>query len=467
MVFNSYAFLIFAICVFSVYFGVLPSEKFRTRKAFLLLASYLFYASYNPPFTLLLLGSTLLDFNIARRMDSISTPARRRLALLVSIVANLGLLGIFKYGNFFAENFYDLLSLCGSTLSNPHYDIFLPVGISFYTFQTLSYTIDVYRGRIEASDDLLDFALYVSFFPQLVAGPIVRAEDFIPQLRRQFQPTLSDLEYGLMRIVSGLVKKVVLADTLGAYVDVVFANPSGFHGLNSLIAIYAYAYQIYFDFSGYSDIAIGLGRVFGLRIPENFDRPYLATSPRDFWRRWHISLSTWLRDYLYISLGGNRGTALRTMTNLGITMLLGGLWHGAAWNFVIWGGYHGLLLAVQRLAEPLWPQAWAGQWTTARRVVTFHLVCLGWVFFRAGTTSDALALLGNLIEPGWVQWNGMNQALLMLGIAIAVHTAGSSSRLHEALLRQRPFMQGAIYAAATAVIFFFSTSTARFIYFQF
>lgn len=467
MVFNSYAFLIFAIGVFGVYFGLLPAGRFRTRKAFLLLASYVFYASYNPPFTLLLLGSTLLDFSLARRVASLRAPSARRLALLVSVTANLSLLGFFKYGNFFVENFYSLLALGGTELPHPHYDIFLPVGISFYTFQTLSYTIDVYRGRLAASDDLLDFALYVSFFPQLVAGPIVRAEEFLPQLRERFQPMVSDLEYGAMRIVSGLVKKVVLADTLGAYVDVVFADPSAFNGANGLIAIYAYAYQIYFDFSGYSDIAIGLGRLFGLRIPENFDRPYLATSPRDFWRRWHITLSTWLRDYLYIALGGNRATALRTMINLGITMFLGGLWHGAAWNFVIWGGYHGLLLAAERLMEPLFPRAWVGRWPVLRRVVTFHLVCLGWVFFRAVTTGEALALLGGLFRPGWLRWNDMNQALVMLGIAIVFHITGDSSRWHAALLRQRPFLQGAIYAAAATAIFFFSTSTARFIYFQF
>ncbi len=392
MLFNSVEFAVFLVAVATVHFVLLARASATARKAFLLIASYAFYASYNPPCTLLLAFSTLVDWFVARAMVSARTVPSRRALLLVSLVVNLGMLAVFKYGDFVIENVALVLGTSGQG-APAGLGIFLPVGISFYTFQTLSYTIDVYRGDLRPARNLLDFALYVSFFPQLVAGPIVRAADFLPQLATMRDPGAERLEYGLLRIASGLVKKIVLADTLGAWADVVFGESGSTGGLETLVGVYAYAYQIYFDFSGYSDIAIGLGALFGLRIPENFDRPYLADSPRDFWRRWHISLSTWLRDYLYIPLGGNRAGRGGVARNLMITMLLGGLWHGAAWTYVAWGGYHGLLLVVQRGWEAVRREHWPAMPRLARQVATFHLVVLGWILFRAPSLGAATTVL--------------------------------------------------------------------------
>jgi alginate O-acetyltransferase complex protein AlgI len=467
LLFNSPEFVVFLTLVLGVHFGVLSPARHRARKLFLLAASYAFYASYNPPFVVLLFISTIVDFFMAKAMAASVVPWRRRAALVVSLLTNLGLLGFFKYGEFLAQNFTVAAASMGIDLPAPQFSIFLPVGISFYTFQTLSYSIDVYRGQLEPSDDFFDFALYVSFFPQLVAGPIVRAGDFLPQLKARLEPKTSQLEYGILRICAGLTKKVVFADTLGAYVDIVYASPGSFEGVNVLLAFYAYAYQIYFDFSAYSDIAIGLGSLFGLKIPENFDRPYLATSPRDFWRRWHITLSTWLRDYLYISLGGNRGTRLSTTINLFVTMLLGGLWHGAAWNFVIWGAYHGLLLTAQRLLEPLMPSSLQDRGVVLKRIVTFHLVCVGWVFFRAPTTAVALELLSSVASLDWIGWRVAHQACLILAASIGIHVALEPERWRARFVALRPELQGVTYAVAMGAVVLFSSAAARFIYFQF
>lgn len=467
MLFNSLDFAVFLILVLTVYFVVLPARLQRTRKGFLLIASYAFYGSWNPPFTVLLLISTALDYTVALRMERTPAPRARRLLLLLSLCGNLGMLGFFKYGDFLLDNLYALAGLVGGPATRPSMGIFLPIGISFYTFQTLSYSLDVYRGRIAATHNLLDFALYVSFFPQLVAGPIVRARDFLPQLERPLRSRTEDFEYGAMRIAVGLVKKVVLADTLGAYVDVIYAHPGDYFGWNILLAIYAYAYQIYFDFSGYSDIAIGLGRLFGLRIPENFDRPYLADSMRDFWRRWHITLSTWLRDYLYVSLGGNRDGVWRTYRNLSITMLLGGLWHGASWNFVIWGGYHGVLLALERAVRASRFARFIPTSTVVRQVITFHLVCVGWIFFRAQTVGDVATLLGNLFVGDFVTWRVASQALLALALAIGIHIAMRPAHWQARFRGFSPWAQGAGYALCAVSVFLFSEAAERFIYFQF
>jgi D-alanyl-lipoteichoic acid acyltransferase DltB (MBOAT superfamily) len=464
--FNSWEFGVFLLLVVGVYFGVLPESYARTRKAFLLAASYLFYAAYNPAFTVLLLFSTAVDYVLAGRMVRAVTPGYRRFLLLISLFVNLGLLGVFKYGAFLVESFHALIGVHFG-MARPGIEIFLPVGISFYTFQTLSYTIDVYRGRLEPCRNLLDFALYVSFFPQLVAGPIVRAVQFLPQLGHLHNPSEQRVEYGILRIAIGLVKKIFLADVLGAYVDVVFGTPVHFGAGNLLLAIYAYAYQIYFDFSAYSDIAIGLGAIFGLTIPENFDRPYLSTSPREFWKRWHITLSTWLRDYLYISLGGNRFGQWATMRNLMITMLLGGLWHGAAWTFVAWGAYHGLLLVAQHAAEN---RGWHAPFELPvwlRRVITFHLVVLGWVVFRAASFADAVTILHGLGTWRWSGWLVANQALFTLAVAISIHVAPKSEHWHRRFLKLRPEAQGLLYGAAAAALLAVAGGGGRFIYFQF
>jgi len=393
MLFSSLEFLLFFPCVLLLHW----LAPMAWRRLILLAASYYFYMSWNPPFVALLVFSTILDYRLSRRLELESDEGRRRALVLVSVFVNLGLLGYFKYARFFAEN----LSAVGLKTGWHFEDIILPLGISFYTFQTMSYTIDVYRRKIPASKRFLDFALYVTFFPQLIAGPIVRASDFLPQLDPPVSSLSSaEIRRGLELLVIGFFKKVYLADHLAIVVDDLIKEPSSLGFLSSWIAIYAFAFQIYFDFSGYSDIARGLGQLLGFKIPINFNLPYLATSITDFWHRWHITLSTWLRDYLYISLGGNRGSRFFVYRNLMLTMLIGGLWHGAGWNFVIWGGLHGIYLVIHKLRlehtkieELRAPTGWR-RWLGI--LFTFHLVCLTWVFFRLPDFGAATTVLGSM-----------------------------------------------------------------------
>ena len=400
MLFNSLVFLVFLGVCLGLY--ALPLA-WRAKKAQLLVFSYLFYAAWNPPFVALLAISTVVDWHVAKRMASAVGSARRGL-LLVSLTVNLGLLGYFKYGGFLLENFQRLVATLGIDYQPPAWDIVLPVGISFYTFQTLSYTIDIYRGRLEPWGSFLDFALFVSFFPQLVAGPIVRAADFLPQCVRPRFITWNQLGWGTALLTVGLFEKVILADTFMAPVaDRVYglAEHAGF--VDAWIGTLAFSGQIFFDFAGYSTCAIGVATMLGFVIPRNFRFPYAAIGFSDFWRRWHISLSTWLRDYLYIPLGGNRKGRRRTLVNLGLTMLLGGLWHGAAWRFVVWGGLHGLYLVAERGVRRLGVGArYADRWYGKLTLVlgTYALVCLAWVFFRAPDFSAALALCGAMFGGG-------------------------------------------------------------------
>ena len=341
MLFNSLEFWIFFSLVL-LFSRLLPR---RPRNLFLLGASYLFYMWWDARFIVLIVASTLVDFLVGRSLHNARGRSRWWL-LIASLAANLGLLGFFKYYNFLAGSLAGLLGISARTL---HLDIILPVGISFYTFQSMSYTIDIYRGKLEPVKRLTDFALYVAFFPQLVAGPIVRAREFFPQLFQWRPPSHERTEKGISLILVGLVKKMVLADNFARISDLYFGDVAAHPGAwAAWSATFAFAMQIFFDFSGYTDIARGCGRLLGYEFPVNFRRPYLAGSITEFWRRWHISLSSWLRDYLYIPLGGNRRGSWTTYENLMVTMLLGGLWHGASWNFVLWGGYHGLLLAGER-----------------------------------------------------------------------------------------------------------------------
>jgi D-alanyl-lipoteichoic acid acyltransferase DltB (MBOAT superfamily) len=462
VLFNSFEYLLFLPLVLLA--DALVGRRWRARRMLLLAASYAFYMAWNPPFVALLIGSTGLDFVAARRIHASRAAGSRRGWLLASVAGNLGVLGFFKYGDFFASNLWGALSL-----DAPHpgllRDLVLPMGISFYTFQSMSYTIDVYRRVRRPARSLLDLALYVAFFPQLVAGPIVRAGEFLPQLERPRRPSAEDRLAGLDPLFRGLAKKVILADTLGAYVDLVYAAPQDFGAINHWLALYAYAFQIYFDFSGYSDMAIGSARLLGFRIPENFRLPYLARGPADFWRRWHITLSTWLRDYLYVSVGGSRGSRLFTARNLMITMLLGGLWHGAAWGFVVWGAYHGVWLVMHRALcrdrQLLRLPAWLSL------ALTFHGVCLGWVFFRARSLSDAalvLRQLGDLsqplvgIEPG---------VLAALALAFLSHGLGASGSLRRAWNGRGADLRGLGYAAIAAAAYLVGSESTRFIYFQF
>ena len=367
----------------------LLKKKDTARILFVTLFSYYFYYKSSGTYFFLLAIVTCTDYILAKWTASHKDKNSRKVYVTLSLLINLGLLGYFKYTNFFG----DLLSqLIGGDFQP--YDIFLPVGISFFTFQSLSYTIDVYRGRIEPLTRLLDYAFYVSFFPQLVAGPIVRARDFIPQIRKPLLVTNEMFSRGMFFIVCGLFKKAVISDYISVnFVERIFDNPMLYSGLENLMGIYGYALQIYCDFSGYSDMAIGLALVLGFRFNINFDSPYKSASITEFWRRWHISLSSWLRDYLYISLGGNRKGKVRQLVNLMITMLLGGLWHGASLNFIIWGGMHGAALVVHKLTMELRGRKKGEESKGLLRfggaIITFHFVCLSWVFFRHQSFQDA------------------------------------------------------------------------------
>lgn len=422
MLFNSKVFLLWFLAFYGGY--LLLKRRTNWRLIYTLEFSLFFYYKSSGLYFVLLILSTLIDFTLGHYIHNASSQSKRRAYLILSLCANLGLLAYFKYTNFLIGSFN---SVVGTNFA--FQSIFLPVGISFFTFQTLSYSIDVYRGKLiplteEVTDAksffsrLLDFSFFVSFFPQLVAGPIVRAADFIPQIRKPLQLSESDLGRALLLICGGLFKKAVISDYISInFVDRVFENPALYSGFENLMAAYGYAIQIYCDFSGYSDMAIGLALIMGLRLPENFRLPYQSDSIRDFWRRWHISLSTWLRDYLYISLGGNRKGGFRTYVNLMLTMLLGGLWHGASWVFVIWGGLHGLALAIDRALEQ------AGKWrkNTAVRagVITFIVQLLGqvamWITLQGDTLDievyQALTKTNLQIFIGW---------LLLLGLGIGL-----------------------------------------------
>jgi alginate O-acetyltransferase complex protein AlgI len=405
VLFNSVEFLLFLPVVLCIYY-MLPH---RFQNAFLVVASCYFYASWDWRFLFPLLFSTTIDYYCARRMeDSVArneAPGRRRTYLRISLVTNLGLLGFFKYYNFFAESLHALLAGVGLNVPLGTLEIILPIGISFYTFQALSYTIDVFRGQIHATRSFWDFFLAVLFFPHLVAGPIQRASNLIAQVVQPRKVTSTQVFDGLHLIVWGYFKKVFIADRLAPIVDAYF-HASSLSGGETTVAVVAFAFQIYCDFSGYTDIARGVAKLMGFEFMLNFNLPYFATNPSDFWQRWHISLSTWLRDYLYVSLGGNRHGELKTYRNLMLTMLLGGLWHGAAWNFVLWGFYHGSLLVLHRLCAPVLQRIeaslpiWSGKaWLIARIVAMFVLTCYGWLLFRATSMTQILDMTRSLANP--------------------------------------------------------------------
>jgi alginate O-acetyltransferase complex protein AlgI len=465
VLFDSYVFAVFLAVVFTT--AWILRHRSRARVLFLLAASYLFYGWWDWRFLSLIVGSTLLDYGLGLAIQGRSDPRARRRLLYLSLLGNLGVLGFFKYWGFFTAEAARLLTSLGLEPHLPVLQVILPVGISFYTFQTLSYTIDVYRGELEAERSFERFALFVAFFPQLVAGPIVRARDFLPQLRRP--PVLEQQAFrtGLALIFWGLTKKVVLADTLGReLVDPFWAGPEGYGGLWSLLGIYGYALQIYGDFSGYSDVAIGTARLLGFDLCDNFHSPYKATSPRDFWRRWHISLSTWLRDYLYIALGGNRGGPWRMYRNLLLTMVLGGLWHGASWMFVLWGLFHGTILVLDRLIGR--PDPPPGPVTWVHRLVVFHLVCLGWVFFRSATPPDAWAVLGSLFGPTGAATIG-TWTLVLLGLGFLAHYLSPTvvRRLRAGFVGLPAPVAGAAYALWLGLLLSAHSGARPFIYFQF
>lgn len=396
MLFNSYIFIWFFIGVYLLY-AMLPQ---RGQNVLLLLASYVFYAAWDWRFCSLLLLSTVVDYFIAGKISKTSEPRSKKNLLLISIVVNLGVLFGFKYFGFFYDSLVTLGAVFGWNIDSLATRIILPVGISFYTFQTLSYTIDVYRGETKPSLSVLDFSLYVAFFPQLVAGPIERSSRLLPQIQARRMISYAMIREGAWLILFGYYKKVVLADNVAPFVNLVFGEPAAAHGLGIPVAVLAFAIQIYGDFSGYTDIARGISRLMGFELMENFRMPYFALSPKQFWQRWHISLSTWLRDYLYRPLGGNRLGLGRMYVNLMLTMILGGLWHGAAWNFVLWGVYQGVLLVVYRVMrweEPLGRME--KQSVTCMKAIAWGvfmvLVGFGWCLFRVESISDVSILFVN------------------------------------------------------------------------
>ncbi len=473
MLFNSYSFIIFMLVVL---LACRWSGSWQVRRIFLLIGSYLFYAAWNPPFVLLLIISTLVDWFVAGGITRSGNKNVRKLLLSLSMLVNLGMLFYFKYGNFILDNFTVLVNSFGFVWQPAAMNIILPVGISFYTFQTMSYTIDVYAGKTKQWHSFIDYALYVTFFPQLVAGPIVRATDFLPQCTSHKNAGSDQLGWGLILLVVGLFSKMVLADIFFSPVcDKVFNEISKPGQLEAWAGVLAFAGQIFCDFSGYSTCAIGVALCLGFALPDNFRFPYAAVGFSDFWNRWHISLSTWLRDYLYISLGGNRRGSCRTYVNLMLTMLLGGLWHGASWLFVVWGGLHGCFLIAERLVKqfkwsdnPVWRKI-PVQFALA--LLTFICVCFAWVFFRATDMEMALTQVvamagGNGLGP-MPGGSGIIVYFLMFCILL-VHWLARNSSLEE-IASKTPFvMKCLVLVFMIFAILISAGGTGRaFIYFQF
>lgn len=476
MIFSEANFWLFFAIVFALY--VVLSHRWQNRM--LLVASYVFYGFWDWRFLGLIFLSTAVDYLIALKMDRELSQRRRKMLLMVSLAGNLGMLAIFKYLGFFVESFTELLNHAGFNADPVILNIVLPVGISFYTFQTLSYTIDVYRRDIRAESDFLNFALFVAFFPQLVAGPIERATHLLPNITNPRRITWDGLSRGAVLCVVGLIKKIVIADGVATSVNAVYANPSP-SGLDVLVGTWLFAIQIYCDFSGYTDIARGVSKMLGFDLMRNFAQPYFATNPQEFWHRWHISLSTWLRDYLYISLGGNRHGRWKTYRNLMLTMLLGGLWHGAAWNFVLWGAYQGGLLSLHRALSGRQAHGrdtrrslggWL--WRILGIALFFQVVCYGWLLFRAQSfaqISDFTARLFQVTAPGWSDLTvpALPQATLAGIVLLLVWDwcieVSRNERFYEAMpAPARAFMwSGMLYFLA----FGLTTATSAFIYFQF
>ena len=474
MVFTSLEFALFFIVVYAAY-RVLPH---RGQNWLLLVASYYFYGSWDWRFLSLLIGSTLVDFFVARYLGREADPSRRKRALVLSLVFNLGMLGFFKYFEFFEDSLVRLGRTVGWEFDPFTLDILLPIGISFYTFMTISYVIDVYRREIEPTPHLLDFAVFVAYFPHLVAGPILRASLLLPQIGQPRTITREQIASGIWLIGWGCFQKMFVADNLAPLVDTVFGPSATPTGADVLVATWAFAFQIYGDFAGYSNIARGTSRLMGIELNVNFLFPYFVVSPQEFWRNWHISLSTWLRDYLYIPLGGNRHGSFRTNRNLMITMALGGLWHGAAWTFVIWGLYQGAVLVAARTI-----QRWAARagvtiadglsWSrVVMALVMFQVTCYGWLIFRARSV-DQLAEFTRLLLTDLVPTAATWQSLFIpmatvVAPLLAVHAYQARRRAEEAPMRLPLVARYALYVALFyAVLLWGDFEGAQFIYFQF
>ncbi len=473
MQFNSYLFALFFAVVLAVHHSPL---SWTIRKLALLIFSYAFYAAWDPPFVLLLLASTIVDWFVAKAMAAADQPhqgGRRRALLLVSLVFNLGLLAYFKYAGFAARSFAGMLGWLGVAWSPPAFNSVLPIGISFYTFMTISYTIDVYLGRSRPARHFLDYALYVTFFPHLVSGPIVRATELVPQFEQPRRATREMLGWGLALLVLGLFEKVVVADGLLApVVEHVYATElTTVSTLDAWSGTFAFAGQIFCDFAGYSTCAIGVALCLGFSLPQNFRFPYAAIGFSDFWRRWHISLSAWLRDYLYIPLGGSRKGPTRTQINLLLTMLIGGLWHGASWTFVVWGGLHGLYLVGERVAKRYAGDAPFWETTPGKLLlvlVTFVLVCLAWVFFRATSFGQAFRIVGAMFGAGAGAVHlGYAGTLIPIALLLTVQWFLRDTTLETVVERTSTPVRIAALSAMLICLVLFPGVDRAFIYFQF
>jgi len=475
MVFNSLQYLVFFPLVFVVYWQL----KRRAQNILLLAASWFFYAMWDWRFLGLMLLTTGVDFAVGRYLAMEEDDRKRKLAFGLSLGLNLAVLGFFKYFDFFIGSAADLLRAMGLDASEPTLRILLPVGISFYTFHGISYTFDVYRRDIKAANSLLDFAVFVAFFPQLVAGPIGRAHIQLPQFENDRSPLRADqVKSGLALILLGLFKKVAIADALAPFVDETFTNATSSSWLVLLAGAYAFALQIYGDFAGYSDVARGSSRLLGIELPLNFEQPYLSRNITVFWRTWHISLSNWLRDYLYIPLGGNRGGRSKTYRNLMLTMVLGGLWHGAAWTFVAWGTLHGLYLCAHRAFTERPGGAGnahnrVGRFTRADvlpAIGTFQLVVFAWIFFRAASFTQAFEVITGILtlQGGTTDAGAVFLVLLLGAVTIAIDVAQRNTGTHTPMLELRPVLQGGLYGLfVVAIVLFSGGETVPFIYFQF
>ena len=495
MLFNSLAFLIFFPIVVLLYY-LLP---YKFRWILLLGASYFFYMWWKPEYIVLIVFSTLLDFWAGKKMGQCSTKKERKKYLYLSLLSNLGLLFLFKYLDFFTGNVQYVLDVLHLSYMVPVADLILPMGISFYTFQTMSYSIDVYNGHIKPEKHLGIFALFVSFFPQLVAGPIERASNLLSQFKESHDFNYTNVTNGLKLMVWGLFKKVVIADRIAVMVDYVYSDPTSFGGFALILASVLFAFQIYCDFSGYSDIAIGAAAVIGFKLMENFRRPYFSASIGEFWKRWHISLSTWFRDYVYIPLGGNRVVKWRWHYNLFLTFLISGFWHGANWTFIVWGSLHGLYLIISNLMQD---RAGSKKETKPAKfyrvlniALTFTLVVIAWIFFRASNIIDALYIVSHLFTDfgsdiqailyNTPLENGLNPRVhnLFLGSAPMtfilaiffillmelIHVIQESKGSIRLLISRLPFVfRWSIYTGSIVLIFMFGVfSESQFIYFQF
>lgn len=475
MVFPTLTFLLFYLVVWPLSWGLVLAGRHALHKLLIIAASYYFYAHWSWRLAFLLLGSVLLNWGIGRLIERWRGTAWQSRVLTLGVALNLVILGFFKYYGWFSEEMNALLRSAGLAREIPLFEIVLPIGISFFTFQGISYIVDLHRGDLDRARPLVDVMFFISFFPHLVAGPIVRAAAFLPQLERPPRPSRVFVGLGVMLILWGLFKKSVVAHWIAVeLVDKAFFDPTAYGALDLAAAVYGYAVQIYCDFSAYSDIAIGVAALLGYRFQRNFDQPYRAETLADFWRRWHMSLSSWLRDYLYIPLGGSRGSKLRTYRNLVLTMVLGGIWHGAAWKFVVWGALHGGMLALERTASAVHVARGRIERPPWRRILSvlaiFHFVCFGWIFFRAETVTRAgevLAGLGRFESPVTLTTPAL-LGLIAIGLGVQFTPPDTLERLDRIYQRLPVWLVGlAAGAILLAIELMGGDATAPFIYFQF